>query len=179
MKYNIENHIHTYSSWAASRAASVKNNRFTVEKGQLILSKSDIKTFINNPDKLPLAQNFDVAHLKWRNQLIELSSDVLTKPFTHGLASKMINIYLKTIIICGGHYKHPKSVAIHPPIDSVLLKKLASINFNGSAKFWRRSNKIAWSNFDSEQYQEVIDEIRSGLKGQALWRIEEYWQGHQ
>ncbi len=179
MKYNIETHIHIYSSWAASRAASVITNRFSVEKGQSILSKSKIKTFINHPDKLPEKEKFDANHFNWRKQLIELSSNVMKKPLTHGIAAKMINIYLKSIIICGGYYRHPKSEAIHPPIDSVLLKELASKNFNGNARFWRMSNKIAWSNFNSEQYQNVIDEIRSGLNGKALWRIEEYWKGHQ
>ena len=65
MSYNIKEHIHRYSSWAASRAASVKVNRFKVEKGQEILKQSKIKALINNPDKLPTASNFDKKHLDW------------------------------------------------------------------------------------------------------------------
>ncbi len=179
MKYNIKTHIHLYSSWAASRAASVITNRFTVEKGQLILSKSKIKSFITNPGKLPNIKNFDKEHLSWRKELIGLSSGVMKKPLTHGIAAKMINIYLKSIIICGGYHDHPKAEAVHPPIDSVLLKALAKENYNDKQKFWRKANKIAWSNFDSTQYQDVINEIRRGLNGKALWEIEEYWKGHQ
>lgn len=179
MKYNIKDHIHLYSSWAASRASSVKNNRFTVQNGQAILNQSTIKSFIQNPDGLPTSDKYDQVHCLWRNELIGISQNILSKPFTHGVAAKMINIYLKSVIICGGYYNHEKAKEVHPPIDSVLLKELASKNFNGKAKFWRKANKIAWSNFTSEEYQNVINEIRLGLEGKALWRIEEYWKGYR
>lgn len=47
-EYQIHDHIHLYTSWAAGRASSVKNNRFKVEIAQKMLSKSVIKSiFIN------------------------------------------------------------------------------------------------------------------------------------
>ena len=39
-EYQIQDHIHLFSSWAAGRASSVKDNRFKVEIGQRILSNN-------------------------------------------------------------------------------------------------------------------------------------------
>ncbi|WP_439182644.1 hypothetical protein [Carboxylicivirga taeanensis] len=117
-------------------------------------------------------------HREWRDEIIAYAKEE-SIPFTHGVSTKLINVYLKSIIICGGFYKHPNSKFIHPPIDSVLLKELAAKNFNGKAKFWRDSNKTAWSNFNSEEYEQVIKEIRNGIGEKPLWTIEEFWKGHQ
>jgi len=179
MSYTINQHIHLFSSWAASRAASVKNNRFKVEIGQQILSHSYIKGLVLNPDLLPPCQiEFNEAHKTWREEIIKLSKKE-NMNFTHGVSAKLINIYLKSIIICGGFHNHINAKYIHPPIDSVLLKELASVNFNNNGKFWRDANKIAWSNFDSNQYEEVIQEIKTGLGNNPLWEIEMFWKGFQ
>lgn len=181
MEYNIERHIHLYSSWAASRAASTsKINRFTVEIGQNILENAGFKNLILNPDGLPADEiKFDNQHKIWREEIIYLSKEFANKEFSHGIAAKMINIYLKSIIICGGFHEHPNSRFIHPPIDSILLEGLASRKFNGDDEFWRNAKKEAWSNFDSNYYQEVINKIRAGLKGAPLWSIEKYWRGYR
>lgn len=179
MNYDIKTHIHLYSSWAASRAASTsKLNRFTVETGQKILGKAAIRNLILSPDGLPKSETeFDNQHKIWREEIISFSNKFAKKEFTHGIAAKLINIYLKSVIICGGFHDHKNSKFIHPPIDSVLLEELAFNNFNNSAMFWRNAQKIAWSNFDSNFYQMVISEIRNGLRGEPLWTIEKYWKG--
>lgn len=181
MEYNIKKHIHLYASWAASRAAMTsKLNRFKVNVGQNILNSSDIKEFILSPEKLPSnTENFDKSHKVWREQVIELSTKHANKTFTHGVAAKLINVYLKGIIICGGHHDHDNSKYIHPPIDSILLTELANQNFNNNKRFWIEAKKVAWSNYDSYYYQRVINEIRSGLNENPLWTIEKYWRGYQ
>lgn len=151
MKYNIRTHIHLFASWAASRAASTSSrNRFTVETGQKILENAAIRNFILDPNSLPNDEiKFDYLHKTWREEIINFSKKHGGKEFTHGVAAKLINIYLKGIIICGGFHNHPNARFIHPPIDSVLLGELASHNFNNKARFWRKAKKVAWSNFDS------------------------------
>jgi len=177
--YIIQDHIHLYSSWAAGRASSVKDNRFKVETAQKILSKSKIKKFILSPDLLPTtAAAFNSAHKEWRQEIINIGLGE-GHQFTHGVSAKLINIYLKAIIICGGYHNHKNAAFIHPPIDRVLLKELADINFNGMGKFWREYQLLAWSKFNSIQYEQVISEINIGLNGAPLWQIEKYWKGHQ
>lgn len=170
MEYNIKTHIHLYSSWAASTAARAsKLNRFNVETGQKILENATIRKLILNPESLPEGEvEFDEEHRIWREEIISFSSEFAEIKFTHGVAAKLINVYLKSIIICGGFHKHNNSKFIHPPIDSILLKALATKDFNGNATFWRRAQNNRWSKFDSNFYQSVVDEIRNGLNGAPL-----------
>ena len=98
---------------------------------------------------------------------------------THGISAKLINMYLKSTIICGGFHQHKNAKFIHPPIDRVLLKELYSVNFNNKKKFWKEYENIAWSKFNSEQYENVISEIKAGINGAPLWEIEKYWKGYQ
>lgn len=179
-KYNVKKHIHLFASWAASRASSTSPvNRFKVEAGQNILEKASVRNFILNPDSLPKSHvEFRQEHDNWREEIISLSGKH-TKEFSHGVAAKLINVYLKSIIVCGGFHNHPSTQYIHPPIDSILLKELAKMNFGNNAKFWRQMNKKGWSNFDEKNYVEVIDEIRNGIGDEPLWKIEEYWRGYQ
>jgi hypothetical protein len=177
--YKIQDHIHLFSSWAAGRATSVKNTRFKVEIGQKILTKSSLKHFILNPDLLPDNEAaFNYSHKQWREEIIALAKQEGLS-FTHGLSAKLINIYLKSIIICGGFYEHKKAKFIHPPIDRVLLRELAKVNFNEKGEFWKECEKIAWSKFTSDQYEKVIHEIKIGLNEADLWQIEKHWKGHQ
>ena len=179
--YTIEDHIHISASWIASTAASSSpENRFKVEHGQSILNKSTLKSLIRKPKSLPTRKLFDRNHEIWRNEIIDLSKEVqIEKPFTHGIAAKMINVYLKTIFICGGYHKHTKTRSIHPPIDRILLNKLSQVNFNNRKELWKEMESKGWSKYDADEYQVVIDEIKAGLGRKPLWQIEQYWRGYQ
>jgi hypothetical protein len=100
-------------------------------------------------------------------------------PFTHGVAAKLVNMYLKSRFVCGGHHVHTRVQSLHPPIDSVLLKGLARANVGGYAKEWKLAATTRWSKFGSDDYEHVIALIRHSLKGAPLWKIEEYWRGNR
>ena len=106
-------------------------------------------------------------------------AQILAIPMTHGVAANLINVYLKSRFVCGGFADNPKVQALHPPIDSLLLQELARSNFGGKAKFWSNDYKARWSKFDSDTYENVIQEIRESLKGEPMWKIERFWEGHQ
>ena len=99
--------------------------------------------------------------------------------FTHGVAAKLVNIYLKSRFVCGGHHAHARVAGLHPPIDSVLLSGLADANVGGHRKEWKQAARTRWSKLGSDDYEQVIALIRQSLKGAPLWRIEEYWKGNQ
>ena len=99
---------------------------------------------------------------------------------THGIAAKLINVYLKNRFVCGGDDDHKRVRCLHPPIDALLLTALAEANFGRQAQAWRKFRDLRWSKFDSAMYQAVIDLMRRSLPaGAPLWQIEEYWEGHQ
>ena len=178
LTYTIHNHCHNFSAWAASRAASVIGNRFTVEHGRGLLEAIGFGSKLDSPDKLPEPEKVDRIHRTWRQEIISFGTKQ-ELVITHGVAAKLINVYLKSRFVCGGFADSPKVQALHPPIDRVLLEELARKDFGGKRKFWAQANKCGWSKFDSETYEKVIQEIRESLDGEPMWQIERFWRGHQ
>jgi hypothetical protein len=179
-KYLIEVHKHKFAVWTASSAARAsKNCRFSVELGKSLIECTELGR-INSTAKLPAPNQFDSWHENLRDKIVDFAKTQHSN-FTHGVAAKLINVYLKTIFTCGGFHEDNKVKAIHPPIDSLLLKGLSECNFADKKKIWNEARKKGWSNFDSGSYQRIIDEIRNSLskKDPALWEVEKYWQGHQ
>ena len=178
MSYSIEEHKHRYASWAASRASSIKGCRFTVLQGKILLEHLHMESLVNSPDRLPVPSMIDAEHKEWRLSII-LKATEMGLPFTHGVAAKLINMYLKTVFICGGYDTHDNVAALHPPIDAVLLKSLRSEEVGGAQEHWRKAEKAKWSKFSSDEYEAVISHIKTHMGRNPLWKIEEYWQGFQ
>ena len=176
--YGMEQHTHNFAAWAASRAASVKGCRFSVEQGRAILEESGFDADFSNPDMLPRADEMDRTHSKWRSRVIAVAAAHKLK-FTDGVAAKLINCYLKSRFVCGGHHMHERVKHIHPPIDELLLKRLVMDDVGGHAKDWKIARKKRWSKFTSQDYEDVIAIARKHLADQPLWMIEEHWQGYQ
>lgn len=178
MMYSIVEHRHRFAAWAAGRAANVSGCRFSVQQGKRILESSGLSQVLVDPGRLPIPARVDSTHRKWRNRVIDAAHSEGPK-FTHGVAAKLINIYLKAGFVCGGHSDDVRVQALHPPIDSVLLDELARQNVGGLRSTWNSARKARWSKFNSEQYESVIAGIRSALGGAPLWEIEKHWQGYQ
>ncbi len=179
MPYSIEEHKHRFATWAAGRAANVNGCRFTVKQGKQILETANLNEVARSIDNLPQPNNFDTQHREWRNSIIQAAQQ-LQLPFTHGVAAKLINIYLKSIFVCSGSHEDPRVKAIHPPIDSVLLDALYNQNIGGRFNEWQSARRARWSKLNSEQYENVICAIRQTIPvGNGLWKIEKHWQGFQ
>jgi hypothetical protein len=189
--YSIENHRHRFAAWCAASAASASPGcRFPAKAGFSLIEQSGLVEAATNWSSLPPPSSFDYEHRGWRDTLVRLAPSVVghgpKRNFTHGVAAKLINCYLKPLFICGvpeNPNGSPTSLhdlfdAIHPPIDRLLLDKLSRGNVAGKGKFWRQHRDIGWSSFTSEQYEAVISAVREATGGQ-LWRIEEHWIGFQ
>ena len=178
VNYGIELHHQRFAAWAASRAASVVNNRFGVERGRSILEECGFGSSFSRPELLPAPQATDQEHRRWRADVIDAAKS-RNLPFTHGVAAKLVNVYLKSRFVCGGHHTHERVQNLHPPIDAVLLRTLAKLNIGGDAKGWKRAAKMGWPKFGSEDYERVVELVRHSMDGDALWKIEEHWRGNQ
>lgn len=178
--YGIELHQHRFAAWAACRAASVVNRRFGVGQGRAILETCGFSASFCRPEQLPEPEPHavDEAHRQWRADIIRAAKSRRLL-FTHGVAAKLVNVYLKSRFVCGGQHAHAQVQSLHPPIDSVLLAGLARENVGGHRKEWKRAAKTRWSKFGSDDYDQVIALIRQSLRGAPLWRIEEYWKGNR
>jgi hypothetical protein len=179
VSYSIEEHKHRFAAWAAGRAATVNKCRFKVEAAKNILEMSGMKEIAGNIDNLPQPEDFDVFHERWREKVI-LVADDLKLTFTHGVAAKLINVYLKSIYVCGENHAEPKVRAIHPPIDSVLLDDLYNQNVGNLKSEWHKARTARWSKLTSNQYEDIIKAVQKVIPpDQGLWKIEKYWQGFQ
>jgi len=176
--YGIERHKHLFAAWAASRAASVKGCRFSVEQGRAILEACDFTSEFAAPEQLPPPEGTNHEHRRWRHAAIG-AAELHALTFTHGVAAKLINIYLKSRFVCGGHHSHKRVRALHPPIDNVVLRALARSDFGGFGRDWRSARSTRWSRLNSDQYEKVIELIRISVKDAPLWMIEQFWRGNQ
>ena len=171
--YDIHEHTHRFAAWAAATGASASPRcRFMVEAGKAILERTGFDVGLRQPKQLPSPAWLDVVHLAWRKAVIKEARKVGLN-FTHGIAAKLINLYLKAKFTCGGYADHPHVAALHPPIDSLLLKA-----FNRTLKPLDRL-PVNWSTFDSKTYQQAIGALRLGRKDLPLWTAESLWQGHR
>lgn len=170
--YTLFEHKHRFSAWAASRAASTITCRFKVEQGQEILENLKNK-------KIPKNQKaFDDFHRNMRNLIIN-EAKKLNLNFTHGIAAKLFNCYLKSMYVNDESIDKKIRSIIHPPIDSLLLDSLYHKAIGNEVSIWRNARNIRWSNFTSEDYEIVMNQIIKIYSKEGLWKVEEHWVGHQ
>ena len=181
--YTITEHRHRYAAWAASRAAGVSPLcRFTISVGQSVIDKSGLKSIASSIDNLPRPNDFDDFHKFLRKSVIDsaVEEGISRDKFTHGVAAKLINVYFKSIFVCGDKYDDPRVKVIHPPIDSVLLDDLYKNDVGGLRNDWKKAKEFKWSKFDSDQYESVISAIKTiDFGNDGLWKVEFYWKGFQ
>jgi len=179
VSYEIQEHKHRYAAWAASRAASTKTCRFNVLQGRTIIEEIGLQDFLDRPDDLPNPHQIDAVHREWRAVSILSAERMNLIGFGHGVAAKLINVYLKGTFVCGGYEKHPSVAALHPPIDSLLLDSLEEKDKGAREIVWKEAKKAKWSKFDSQQYERVVEAIRSLQAETPLWQVEQHWRGYQ
>lgn len=119
MPYDINQHNHRFAAWSAARAASVKEARFDVKTGRRALEDVGLEVALCAPQQLPHHTAVDEWHREKRGAVITAFARVGIG-CTHGVAAKLINVYLKARFVCGGHAAHPSVDALHPPIDELL-----------------------------------------------------------
>jgi len=179
--YNIEEHIHRFAAWAASTAARASTEcRFTVAVGTKIIEDSPLYQIVKDPRKLPSPEEFDEAHKEWRNEIVVKTKYV---GFTHGVAAKLINCYLKAALLNHQSSNDKKIKAMHPPVDRILLEALLKDDKLKFSLSLETGKKIpAWSKLGSNEYENIIKAIKEVLEydvkfpRKGLWEIEKWWE---
>lgn len=176
--YTFEKHKHRFAVWCGATAGSrSKLCRFSVSKGKKILEHAGICPQ-GELDKLShmSSTDFDKWHKEICNKMIVKAKYIGVNEFTYGVSAKVLNCYLKA------YFNNPDQILnhLHPPIDRILLKKLADSNIGSFQLEWKKFMSIGWSKFDENDYSECIDLIKKCLLPNfALWKIEYFWPGHQ
>lgn len=176
MAYSIHEHTHRFAVWTAGTAARTKGNRFKVKHAKEILEAAgfDARFLAKNPPKPGVV---DQKHDKWREAVIAAAGQHGFN-FTHGIAAKLINVYLKTAFVSLEGAGRESVDSLHPPFDSLLLKGLKKAD-KSRKKDWAVLAKKGWSKWDSNDYQRAVELGRQERANQPFWTIEEHWRGYQ
>jgi len=182
--YDLIEHRHRFSAWAAARAAT-RGGRFGIKTdlAPAWLENIGLRDLLANIENLPEPAAFDGQHRAWRVALIGQAGEGLS----HGKAAKLINVYLKAGVVGAscqpdGQQRiemRERIGAIHPPVDSFLLKKIVSLpQWKGEALF-----RQPWSSLSSDGYEQLIDRLKpiASRPNDLLefWRLEQFWDGYQ
>jgi hypothetical protein len=173
MSYDLSEHRHRFAIWAAARAS--QRGFTTVENLRNALESSDIREVLETPEALQLSSGtFDAFHRSWCSAICLTLSTRHVDGVTYGRAAKLVAVYLKATVVMGGNWDTPFGRTMHPPIDRILLQRLASCETIDSPH--KRSwSAISWTKLDEEAYYSLIGELREALPvGAPFWIIEEH-----
>ncbi|CAD0264281.1 conserved hypothetical protein [Pseudomonas veronii] len=194
--YTIMDHAHRFAVWAAGRAyarSGGDGGGYSVPYAQLMLEAAGLKS-INTPDDLPGKGEID-AFLHALILAVQGAAPAFYFPHnskeqkefrcTYGRAQKLVNVYLKSKLVCAGHHNDERVQRLHPPIDRVLLAGLRSFSWKKRAdpqyaafrKNLREAQKLgdSWVVFSPETYDAYITAIKSLQQDRPLWAVEEHW----
>ena len=168
--YNLTEHRHRFSVWAAARAAQRNWKGAKVERLRGAIEASGLVSYCNENTKADIDQfTFDALHTKWCCQIIRHLQENSIE-CTFGRAANLVAVYLKSMVVC---HDPDSSLAriCHPPIDGIMLRNLAN-EPRGKHK-WK---VLRWTNLGQSQYTELIADLRKALgRGEPFWMLEEFW----
>ena len=177
--YSINEHRHRYACWCSARAATRGLAGARNQAVRLALEASSLPDLVAGPSQAwpASAEEFDRAHGEWCVAVLQGLRDQGVHGPTFGRAAKIVAIYLKTLVICGGHQASRLAAVAHPPVDRVLLQALAGDpRFPKAARSrWRRTS---WTSLTSDGYAALVADLReAGLDERGFWQAENWWSG--
>jgi hypothetical protein len=203
--YTIHEHSHRFAVWAAGRAYSRggEGGGYTVANAKMMLEAAGLRK-VRSVDDLPKLEQIDAFVDSLIQAVIAARPATYTytfprkkgepvkrveRPFvcTYGRAQKLVNIYIKSKIICGAgaQSSDERLKKLHPPLDRQLLDGLerlgpGALEATLYAKFrekWAtaRTMGTSWTDFNKPTYDAYIAAIRALQEGMPLWAVEEHW----
>ena len=172
MTYSLFEHRHKFAVWCAARAVQRKFTKTNFLKNAL--EKCGVVEFIehyNGGDISP--ETFDELHEKWCESILKSWDEDQVENGSFGRASKLIAVYIKSMIIVQNN-QTPLSAVAHPPIDRMILQNISkdkSIN-HPNRMYWKAIN---WTELNKSQYQNLINDLRQVVGDKPFWTIEKYW----
>jgi len=174
MPYDLFEHRHRFSVWAAARAT--QRSFTSVDNLRDALDNCGIANFLRNPDALTTDQPaFKEQHKIWCRSIVDFLKNRDIAKVTYGRAAKLVAVYLKSMVILGKNANTSLASVAHPPIDRILLQNLSRAPEIQShhKKRWRTIN---WTELDEQSYYDLISQLHDCLKtGEPFWSLERFW----
>ncbi len=175
--YSEFEHRHRFAAWAAARAAQRGLSNGSVEVLTEALETSGLKRLLE--DGLagwPTSkEDVDRRHPEWCGAVAAALERRGVKT-AYGRIAKLINVYFKAMLVTGPLVSSDFAKHCHPPIDSLLLKRLSREDaYKQYHALWK---KAAWTKLGPEEYEAIIKSFRDAkLDEPVFWKIERYWPG--
>nr|WP_192963488.1 hypothetical protein [Pseudomonas fluorescens]CEK42331.1 hypothetical protein PQBR57_0378 [Pseudomonas fluorescens SBW25] len=179
--YSIEIHRHNYARWCAARAYG-RGLKGGGNKTAFDLIEASGLQAITKPEHIET--DVDGWLLGFMRKIEVEAKRRGIVDFTFGHAQKLVNIYLKTVLVCGEHYLHPQVVKLHPPLDFELFKGLGKFlrqnkqDYPSSSAAFSKAQKAnpRWTAFSEADYMAHINAIKSVMGSRPLYEAEEHWR---
>lgn len=184
MNYGIDEHKHRFAVWAAGRAYARRGKGYTVAVAKRLIESAGLDR-ISSPTDLPPPDEVD-ALIHQRIEAVCEAARVTSLECTYGRAQKLVNIYLKSKLVCAGHHDDPSVRALHPPIDRVLIRALVTYShqrrndaslaeFRAALNAARRFGE-SWTDFDKPTYDAYVAAFKLLQGSEPLWAVEKHWR---
>jgi len=116
------------------------------------------------PETLQLgAVQFDALHRGWCSSICSTLTQRKIAGVTYGRAAKLVAVYLKATVIMGDGVNSSLEHHLHPPIDRILLQRMASSD-RISSRHQRTWASINWTQLNESA--QIFPTIRA--PGRAL-----------
>lgn len=177
--YEIHQHKHSYAIWTASRAWNRKLKGGGLTLAQQLIELTGLKDVRGPAD---IAPDVDAWLLAKMRLIVDYADQNQIQGINYGRAQKLVNIYLKTKLVCGGHETHPNVSQLHPPLDRELFDGLRRVfrkqKTSDAAVAFAAAQRAcsAWTKFELQDYLAHIEAIKIFMDGQPLWMVEEHWR---
>jgi hypothetical protein len=179
-QYSIELHRHNYARWCAARAYGRGLKGGGNQTAFDLIEAAGLRE-VTSPDQI--GEDVDKWLLSFMRKIEAEAKRKGKSDFTFGHAQKLVNIYFKTILVCGGYHEHERVQRLHPPLDLELFK--------GLAKYFRKNNlkdtkaaiafakaqkaNSSWTSFTEADYIAHIEAIRLAVGSRPFYEAEEHW----
>jgi hypothetical protein len=163
--YTFQEHCHNYSVWTSARA--VQRSFTTTANIKRAIERSSLRRFAETDSAISESE-FEAFHRKCSNEIIQSLRDQAVDKVSYGRAAKIIAIYLKTSVIVANTGNDKRSLIIHPPIDSILLKNLSDEILP------KKITVTPWTLLDEDGYWSLVSQIKA-LPKAFNWTLEEHW----
>jgi hypothetical protein len=176
--YTIRKHRHLYACWCAARAYGRGLKKGSAETAFTLIEASGLKE-VSSPDDI--GEDVDAWLLHLMNQIMGKAALMKLEDFSFGRAQKLVSIYLKTVLVCGGHHEHPLVAKLPPPLDRQLFKgirkHLREDMGNPGAKAFRSAQAVnpSWTSFSIDDYLAHVAALKLIMCGKPLYMVEEHW----
>lgn len=177
--YDIHQHKHSYAVWTASRAWNRRLKGGTLDLARRLIKVAGLEE-VREPDDI--GADVDAWLLEKMRTIVTFADNNKISGINYGRAQKLVNIYLKTKLICGGSEAHPKVCLLHPPLDGELFKGLRQVfaeqkRSDAAVAFYEAQRACrSWTNFELPDYLAHINAIKLYMGSKPLWMVEEHWR---